>query len=121
MFQYANKKEVFYTSFLFAEGRTRTGTWLPTQDFESSTSTNFITSAHYLVFYEFFNPLNYHNRNKKNIKIFILFVLLFLLQLLLMQFYQREDVLLRKVLLYIFFYNRCRIVFFQYYKQCYLY
>lgn len=37
--------------FLFAEGRTRTGTWLPTQDFESSTSTNFITSAYIQLSY----------------------------------------------------------------------
>lgn len=39
-----NKKNPLRSS-LYAEGRTRTGTWLPTQDFESSTSTNFITSA----------------------------------------------------------------------------
>ena len=37
----------------YADGRTRTGTWLPTQDFESSTSTNFITSAYSFVNLQF--------------------------------------------------------------------
>lgn len=47
------KRGTYQYLSLFAEGRTRTGTWLPTQDFESSTSTNSITSAYYALYVNF--------------------------------------------------------------------
>ena len=46
------KKDFLRSLLNGAVGRSRTGTWLPTQDFESSTSTNFITTA---CLYSIFN------------------------------------------------------------------
>ena len=55
--QYSQQKRLHKRSLNFkkngAVGRSRTGTWLPTQDFESSTSTNFITTAKLLLNFQF--------------------------------------------------------------------
>ena len=51
-FDSGQKKDFLRSLLNGAVGRSRTGTWLPTQDFESSTSTNFITTA---CLYSIFN------------------------------------------------------------------